>query len=126
MTIRWLLPVLLACLLLPIRADSSGALKDSPQYAAVISPSTLVLSGKAGCVSVHTNVPFDLADTESVNLSGLLPYLVKADSRGELVAKFDLQAVKAMVSPPSATLVLGVRLTTGEELSLADTIVVKE
>jgi len=49
----------------------------------------------------------------------------KADCRGELVAKFDEAAVKAIVEPPSATLTLTGMTIDGDEFSGSDTVKVR-
>ena len=91
-----------------------------------ISPKTLVLSNDTGCVTVHTNVAIGLVDCESLQLDGISPYLTKEDSRGELVAKFDADAVKGIVEPGEVTLTLTGVLADGTEFAASDTIRVKE
>lgn len=94
--------------------------------AIVISPQTLALSSIGGCVSVHSNIPLGLVNTSSIALEDLRPYLVKADSRGDLVAKFDLAAVKDIVSVPEATLTLTGVTVDGVPFAASDTIRVIE
>ncbi len=72
----------------------------------VISPQTIAINSKATCVTVHTNLPFDLGKDLAWDLDGIPSYLVKSDDCGYLVAKFDSALVKAAVSPPEATLTL--------------------
>jgi len=91
-----------------------------------ISPSTLVLSADSRCVSVHSNIPFDLVDCDTLELSGITPYLAKKDSCGDLVAKFDVEEVKAIVEPGPATLMLTGYLLEGTPFAASDTIMVKE
>ena len=55
---------------------------------------------------MHTDIPLALVDRESVTLSGVSLVLVKADNRGNLVAKFAQASIEAHVAPPEATLVL--------------------
>ena len=72
-----------------------------------VSPKTIVLGcDKGDRVTVHTDIPLAQVDRESVALSGVLPLLVKADSCGNLVAKFDQESIERLVAPPEATLVL--------------------
>ena len=72
-----------------------------------VSPSTIVLgTDKGDRVTVHTDIPLAAVDRESLALSGVAPILVKADDRGNLVAKFDQESIEAIVAPPKATLVL--------------------
>jgi len=91
-----------------------------------ISPQTLVLSGPVGCVSVHTNLPIGLVENETVALDGVAPYLVTADALVDLVAKFDAEVVKSLVSPGEVTLTLSGVLADGTVFSASDTIMVKE
>ena len=90
-----------------------------------VSPNTLVLSCDTGSVSVHTNVPIGLVDCSSVLLEGVTPYLVKADSCGHLVAKFDSSLIKEVVEPGQATLTFTGLLKDSTVFAVADTITVK-
>ncbi len=93
----------------------------------VISPNTLVLSQDTACVTVHSNLPIELVDCESLLLEGVPPVLVKADNLGHLVAKFDEEAIKALVQPGQATLTLtGLLIINGESFEASDTITVRE
>ncbi|MBN2445287.1 MAG: hypothetical protein JXO22_01075 [Phycisphaerae bacterium] len=70
-----------------------------------IAPQTLLLSqAQSGRVTVHTGVPF--AGQTDVVLEDIAAVSVYSDDCGYLVAKFDEDAVKAIVAPPSATLTL--------------------
>jgi len=70
-----------------------------------ISPNTIVLgSDKGDRVTVHTDIPLVVVDRSSIALNGVGPVLIKADNRGNLVAKFDQGAIEAIVAPPEATL----------------------
>lgn len=91
-----------------------------------ISPQTLVLSHDSCGVTVHTNIAIGLVDCDSLQLDGIAPYLTKADNRGELVAKFDADAVKAIVAPGQVTLTLTGELKDGQSFAASDTIMVKE
>ena len=91
-----------------------------------ISPSVLVLHSEGEWVTVHTNIGLGQVDTGTVALSGLPVARTKADAQGNLVAKFHVEDVKAMVAPPVATLELTLTTTDGRTLSASDTIEVKE
>jgi len=91
-----------------------------------ISPKTLVLSHDSCGVTVHTNIAIGLVDCDSLLLEGIAPYLTKADNRGDLVAKFDADAVKAIVEPGQVTLTLTGRLADDSPFAASDTIRVKE
>lgn len=90
----------------------------------VLSPQTVVLGSKGGTISAHTSILRSQVVGDSVELNGISAYLVKADCRGYMVAKFSVDAIKAIVAPPSATLTLTGVTTTGVSFSGSDTIVV--
>lgn len=92
----------------------------------VISPNTLKLSKNTACVTVHTNVPIGLVNCDSLQLEEISPVLTKADSLGHLVAKFDDEAIKAIVQPGQATLTLSGLLADGSSFTASDTITVIE
>lgn len=91
-----------------------------------VSPATIVSSSLGGCVSVHTEIAYSAVDRESIELNGLKPYAVKYDARGDLVAKFNLDEVKAIVSPPSTILTLTGLTRTGEVFTGSDEVEVRE
>lgn len=92
----------------------------------VVSPSVLVLASKSTvAVTVHAQVRLSLVQAGTVRLNGVAPYAVFADNRGELVAKFDLATIKAMVTPPEATLTLTAVMKDGSPLVGVDTITVR-
>ena len=93
-----------------------------------VSPHTLVLSLDRGLVTVHSNIPFGTVIGDSLELNGIEPDFIKADSRGELVAKFDCDAVKALVEPGQENLVLTLsgELANDTYFEASDTISVKE
>ncbi len=103
---------------------ANGA-SDGEGICITISPQTLVLHCDTGSVSVHSNIALSLVDRDSVLLEGIAPYLVKADSRGEMVAKFDPDAVKAVVSPGEVTLTLTGLLNDGTAFTASDSITVR-
>ncbi|MCU0726254.1 MAG: hypothetical protein MUE73_10755 [Planctomycetes bacterium] len=91
----------------------------------VVSPSTVFLASQGTWVSVHTDIPYGAVDHASLTLDGVEVAWTKADSRGYLVAKFELDAVKAILSPGTVTLRLeGVRVD-GVSFFGEDPIVVK-
>ena len=91
-----------------------------------ISPSTLILSAPTQCVTVHTNIPCSLVDGSTLELSGVSPYLVKSDNRGNIVGKFHGEDVKAIVDPGPVVLDLTGVLIDGTPFTAYDVIVVKE
>ena len=89
-----------------------------------VSPSTLVLKAPVKCVSVHSNLPYSLVVPASITLEGVSPYLVKADDLGDMVAKFDVKEIAAIVSPGEQELTLSC-IFDGDEICITDTINVK-
>jgi hypothetical protein len=71
-----------------------------------VSPSTLNLESQGTWVTIHAEIPYSWVVGVSVTLNGLPVDVTKADNRGELVAKFNLDDVKDMVSPGIVELTL--------------------
>ena len=61
-----------------------------------------------------------------MQLEGISPYLTKADSRGELVAKFRASSVKSVVEPGRVTLTLTGLFADGTAFAASDTITVRK
>ena len=89
-----------------------------------VTPKTLVLSSFSGDVTVHSNIAFAEVGPDSLDLNGVEPNLVTSDDCGHLVAKFDADSVKAIVSPGQVTLILSGTYD-GESFTASDTITVK-
>lgn len=73
------------------------------------SPSVVVLGSVAAgdCLTVHADIPYSAVDTDAgVFLNGVAAYATFADNRGDLVAKFDLTDMKALLTPPATVLTL--------------------
>ena len=90
-----------------------------------ISPQSFVLKSPDTWVTVHTNLSLGAVDRDTVELSGVPASLTKADSRGNLVAKFHPAAIAAIVEPPEATLTLTGLMENGTPFSGSDTIAVR-
>jgi hypothetical protein len=106
----------------------AGALADDTVYIDVqISPSNIVLGlDKGASVTVHTDIAFGTVERDTVALSGISPYLTKADSCGNLVAKFHQDDIEAIVAPGVVTLVLTGYTKAGPPFEGADSIRVIE
>ena len=91
----------------------------------VISPNTLVMDSQGVWVTVHADIPLKSVAGFTVTLNGIPVEVVKADNHGDLVAKFELDAVKNIIDPPSATLTLAGELSDGGAFEGTDTIRVK-
>ena len=101
--------------------DDEGTVRE---IAITITPSTLILGADGPWVTVHTDITLSAVATSSLELSGVAVAWCKADSRGNLVGKFRQADVKAIVSPPSATLVLTGVTRLGEPFQGSDPITV--
>jgi len=126
---RFLMPVLILCLAVGfLAADALSGRRDGDADGVqiVVSPHTLVLSAPAAWVSVHTNVPFGAVDRDTLELNGVPVAWTKADARGNLVAKFDVDDIKAIVEPGEVTLTLTGEMVDGQLIDASDTITVKE
>lgn len=83
-----------------------------------VSPSTINLAYQGTVVTVHAEIPYAGVVTASLELNGVEVWWTKADSRGELVAKFDVDKVRDIVAPPSAELTLSGVVRTCEGLTV--------
>ena len=92
-----------------------------------VSPSVLVLQSKtASPITVHATVKLSTVNAATVQLNGIPAKSVFADSRGELVAKFDIAAVKALAElSPELTLTLTADLKDGSEITGIDVVQVR-
>ena len=91
-----------------------------------ISPNTLAMDAETVWLTVHTDIALSAVDTTSIEIDGLAVSWTKADARGNLVAKFDINEVKSMVAPGEVVLTLtGVR-NDGVAFMGSDAIVVKD
>jgi hypothetical protein len=91
-----------------------------------VAPHMLLLSSvQSGEVTVHCDIPHSQVDTSSIEMNGVAVSWTKADDCGNLVAKFDEAAVKAVVEPPSTVLTLIGTTLDGTEFSGSDTVKVK-
>lgn len=98
----------------------SNARTDDPLGVAV-SPQTLILSlDQGGAVTVHTLIRLSAVDTASLTLIGVPATAAWADSRGNLVARFNEADIEALVAPPSAVLTLEGMLKDGTPFAGSD------
>jgi hypothetical protein len=111
-----------------IHGSTSGVSAEavsSTQISIKVSPNTIALDSLGELLTVHTDIPLGLVDTSSLSLNGVEVAWTKADARGNLVAKFDLAEIKAIVEPPQATLQLQGLTNDGVEFSGTDTVTVR-
>lgn len=104
---RMMIPVALGILCALVALPLGATERDVPL---AISPNVINLKAKGPpAITAHINVPFEIVDLESVELTidpqqgpdvTLEPVQVCMDECGDLVAKFDAEAVKDAVKPP--------------------------
>ena len=112
-----------ASLLLVLLAFALAGAQDSLTVVTAVSPQTIILGSDQGTsVTVHAEIPYSTVDRASLTLNGLAAKGSKSDNRGELVAFFNEEAIKNMVSVPKATLTLEGRTLAGEAFSGSDTV----
>ena len=88
----------------------------------VISPNVINIDSKGVWVTVHAEIPYSVVAGASVKLNGIDVTATFADSRGELVAKFCVDAVKEILEPGTAELTLSGVTKDGISFSGTDTI----
>ncbi len=90
-----------------------------------ITPRALVIASHGAWVTVHSDVPFEDVDTETIELQGIGATRCFPDDRGDLVSKFPQSVIKEIVSPGRQTLTLTGEYKTGDTFEGSDTIWVK-
>jgi hypothetical protein len=66
------------------------------EIAIEVAPNTLNIPSESQVVTVHTNISYSSVDHDNVYLNGILISSWKADNRGNFVAKFLMEEVKAL------------------------------
>jgi hypothetical protein len=113
------------CLFAFILFLMSAAYAEPLELEIVVSPGTIAVESDGEWVSVHTDIALSAVDTASLKLNGLPVSWTKADARGNLVAKFDANQVKAIVTPDETALTLTGLTTDRTPFSGTDTVRVK-
>jgi hypothetical protein len=90
-----------------------------------VSPNTIVIASDGDWITVHTNIAYSSVDTSTITLNGVPVAWTKSDLRGNLVAKFVQADIKAIITPPEATLELSGLTGGGEPFTGSDTVAVK-
>jgi len=95
------------CLLVGCSTSDSTVTPSPPLVIDItVSPQTLVLGSEGEWVTVHADISYSLVDAVTLMLNDVEVAVTKSDANGSLVAKFEVDSVKAIVHPPDATLVL--------------------
>ncbi|NOR47200.1 MAG: hypothetical protein GQ533_04030, partial [Methanosarcinaceae archaeon] len=87
-----------------------------------IAPATLNLEFKGPWITIHTDIPYNEVNSDTIELNGIPVFSTFADDRGNLVAKFKSADVKAIVVPSEATLTLTGETDVGGSFEGSDTI----
>jgi len=112
----------LAATLLVLVGPFARADTDALTVDIVVSPSNIVLSSEGVWVTVHAEIAYSAVYGAGVTLDGVPVSVTKADSRGEFVAKFDLDAVREKLEPGVVTLTLRGTTASGETFVGSDTV----
>ena len=91
----------------------------------IVQPKVLVIGSDSEWLTIHTDIALSAVDTGSLMVNGLAVSWTKADAKGNLVAKFDVNEVKAMVAPGEVTFELTGLTNDGTSFSGTDTVCVK-
>lgn len=123
---RSVLTLSVACSLLVASAVGLGLAANSPNSddptVITVMPHVINLSAGGEWVTVNTNLPLSIVDADTVTLNGIPVAWVKADQRGQLVAKFTVAEIRSILAPPSTVLVLEGLLKDGTGFSGQDTV----
>jgi len=109
-----------ALVLTPLRA-AGASISVTVEY----SPAVAILDSGASdnWMTVHANLRFRNVDTtQPVEPNGLSAIVVGSDNRGDCVAKFDLAALKSLLTPPALELTLTGFATDGSHFSSPDVV----
>ena len=101
-------------------------LQEAEETAIAVSPAAISMGSQGTVVSVHTNIPYGAVDKASLTLNDVEIAWTKSDTLGYLVAKFNLDDVKAIVSAPSSELTLTGVLLNGTPFAASDTVAVRD
>ena len=101
----------------------TGGSTQAPEVS--VSPDTVSINAYGNWMTVQTSIRYAEADPNAISLSGLAPDALWPDEWGRLMARFDLNGVKAIVSPPQSVLVLRGQMLDGTLYQGADTIRVR-
>lgn len=90
-----------------------------------VSPATIILKAPCTWITIHADIKCSVVDADSVKINGVDVAVVKADARGDLVAKVPFDAVAPSLSPPEALIVLTGATKDGSVFSGSATVAVK-
>ena len=103
----------------------AGSMAADMDISIIVQPKVLVIGSDSEWLTIHTDISLSAVDTGSLMVNGLAVSWTKADAKGNLVAKFDVNEVKAMVAPGDVTFELTGLTNDGTSFSGTDTVCVK-
>lgn len=112
----------LACAVVLSVSFALRAAESVPDDGISVSPSTLVMGSKGVWVTVHADIRYSIVDAATVKLNGVPVTATFADNQGDLVAKFQIDAIKGTVAPPLAEVTLVANTYDGDEFVGTDTV----
>ena len=92
----------------------------------IVQPKTIVIASESEWLTVHTDIALSAVDTGSVMINDIPISWWKADARGNFVAKFDIDVIKASVTAPEAVFVLTGLTNAGVAFTGTDTVPVND
>lgn len=90
-----------------------------------VSPQVLVLREPGNWLTLHAQIKLTDVAVDTVRINGMVPEVVTADNRGELVVKIDLDRIKPLAEPPSITITLSGETKTGDAFGASQAIAVR-
>jgi len=115
-----------ACMLaLLVMTFVTGSMAADMGINIIVQPKVLVIASESEWLTIHTDIALSAVDTSSLAVNGLPVSWTKADAKGNLVAKFDIEEVKAMVAPGEVVFELTGLTNDGVSFSGTDTVCVK-
>jgi hypothetical protein len=121
------LPIKLLCctLLLALSAGLVSADADgAEEVTIVVSPNVVNLDSEGTWVTVHAEISYSLVAGLEVFLNDIAVNFTKSDARGELVAKFNIDDVKDILSEGEVDLTLSGSTHDGDDFIGTDTVMV--
>jgi hypothetical protein len=106
--------------------EPAASYADPFQINIMVSPNVIALDSDTEWLTIHTDIPLSAVDTASLKVNDIDVSWTKADNQGNLVAKFDMVAVKAILVPGEAVLVLTGLTEEGVSFSGTDTVEVRD
>ncbi len=111
---------------LAVSLVASACYAETMEINIIVQPKTIVIASDSEWLTVHTNIALSAVDTGSIMVNDIPVSWTKADAKGQLVAKFDINVIKASVMAPEATFVLTGVTNEGVPFTGTDTVPVND